>query len=142
MNRKHKMYKKIVVPVDLAHTDKAASMIEAAQKLADDNARIILTNIVEEIPAHVAAELPGGYSDKAKSAALEELQTIAKASGFDVEIDVRIGQPAKAILAVAENNDADAIVIASHRPGLQDYLLGSTAARVVRHAACTVVVIR
>jgi len=136
------MYKKIVVPVDLAHTDKAASMIEAAQKLADDNARIILTNIVEEIPAHVAAELPGGYSDKAKSAALEELQTIAKASGFDVEIDVRIGQPAKAILAVAESNDADAIVIASHRPGLQDYLLGSTAARVVRHAACTVVVIR
>ncbi|MFY0615684.1 MAG: universal stress protein [Hyphomicrobiaceae bacterium] len=136
------MYKKIVVPVDLAHTDKAPTMIEAAKKLADDNAQIILTNIVDEIPGHIAAQLPGGHSDRAKSTALEKLQGIAKTSGFDIEIDVRVGQPARAILAVAENHDADAIVIASHRPGLQDYLLGSTAARVVRHATCTVVVIR
>ena len=38
--------------------------------------------------------------------------------------------------------DTDCVVIASHRPGLQDYLLGSTAARVVRHAACSVHVLR
>ena len=136
------MYKKIVVPVDLAHTDKAGTMIEAAKKLADDNAQIILTNIVEEVPSHIVAELPGGYAEKSSSTALKELHRIAKEAGFEVEIDVRIGQPAKAILAVADNNKADAIVIASHRPGLQDYLLGSTAARVVRHAGCTVVVIR
>jgi len=30
------------------------------------------------------------------------------------------------------------IVIGSHKPGLRDYLLGSTAAKVVRHAACAV----
>jgi universal stress protein F len=33
-------------------------------------------------------------------------------------------------------------VIASHRPGIQDYFLGSTASRVVRHANCTVHVMR
>lgn len=136
------MYKKIVVPVDLAHTDRAGTMIEAAKKLADDDARIILTNVIEEMPSHIIAELPGGYAEKSKSSALKELQRIAQEAGFEVEVDVRIGQPAKAILAVADNNKADAIVIASHRPGLQDYLLGSTAARVVRHAGCTVVVIR
>ena len=37
---------------------------------------------------------------------------------------------------------ADLLIIASHRPGLQDYFLGSTAAHVVRHAACSVHVIR
>ena len=136
------MYKKIVVPVDLAHTDRAGTMIEAAKKLADDDAQIILTNVIEEMPSHIAAELPGAYAEKSKSTALKELQRIVQEAGFDVEIDVRVGQPAKAILAVADNNEADAIVIASHRPGLQDYLLGSTAARVVRHAECTVVVIR
>ncbi len=136
------MYKKIVVPVDLAHTDRAGTMIEAAKKLADDDAQIILTNIIEEMPSHIAAELPGAYAEKSKSTALKKLQRIVQEAGFDVEIDVRVGQPAKAILAVADNNEADAIVIASHRPGLQDYLLGSTAARVVRHAECTVVVIR
>ena len=38
--------------------------------------------------------------------------------------------------------DADVIVIASHDPGLADYLLGSVAARVVRHAHCSVLVVR
>ena len=37
---------------------------------------------------------------------------------------------------------ADCIVIGSHKPGLIDYLLGSTAARVVRHAPCAVHVLR
>ena len=32
--------------------------------------------------------------------------------------------------------------IASHQPGLQDYFLGSTAAKVVRHATCSVLVMR
>jgi len=36
----------------------------------------------------------------------------------------------------------DLIVIASHRPGLKDYFLGSTAGRVVRHSPCAVHVIR
>ena len=48
----------------------------------------------------------------------------------------------RAILAAAEERNADLIVIASHRPGLQQFLLGSTASRVVRHATCTVFVKR
>ncbi|MEP4424264.1 MAG: universal stress protein, partial [Nitratireductor sp.] len=51
-------------------------------------------------------------------------------------------QAASGILAVAKEKQADVIVIASHKPGLQDYLIGSTAARVVRHAACSVHVMR
>lgn len=136
------MYKKIVIPVDLAHQDKAGVMIDAARCLAADDAKVIMTNIVEEFPSYVAAELPDKYVTQSKDVAIDTLKHIAQSAGFDVEIDVRVGHPAKSILAVAENNDADAIVIASHRPGLQDYLLGSTAARVVRHATCTVVVIR
>ena len=34
------------------------------------------------------------------------------------------------------------IVMASHDPVLSDYLLGSVAARVVRHAHCSVLVAR
>ena len=46
------------------------------------------------------------------------------------------------ILEWAESNKVDCIIINSHKPGLQDYFLGSTAARVVRHAQCSVHVIR
>ena len=42
----------------------------------------------------------------------------------------------------AEDDKVDLIIIASHKPGLQDYFLGSTAARVVRHASCSVLVVR
>jgi nucleotide-binding universal stress UspA family protein len=38
--------------------------------------------------------------------------------------------------------EADLIVVGSHRPAMKDYLLGTNAARVVRHAHCSVLVVR
>ena len=48
------------------------------------------------------------------------------------------GHSARTILDFAEENAIDCIVMGSHKPGLADYFLGSTAARVVRHANCAV----
>ena len=47
-----------------------------------------------------------------------------------------------AIIDYANDHDIDCIVIGSHKPGLRDFLLGSTAARVTRHAPCAVHVLR
>ena len=52
------------------------------------------------------------------------------------------GHSGRSIVDVAKDIHADCIVIGSHKPGLIDYLLGSTAARVVRHAPCAVHVLR
>ena len=46
------------------------------------------------------------------------------------------------ILGVAEEVEADLIIVGSHRPVMKDYLLGTNAARVVRHARCSVLVAR
>ena len=46
------------------------------------------------------------------------------------------------ILGVAEGAEADLAVIGSHRPATKDYMLGTNAARVVRHARCSVLVAR
>ena len=46
------------------------------------------------------------------------------------------------ILAVAEQAEADLVVVGSHRPAMKDYLLGTNAAPVVRHARCSVLVAR
>ena len=46
------------------------------------------------------------------------------------------------ILRVAEETGADLIVVGSHRPAMKDYLLGTNASRVVRHARCSVLVAR
>ena len=46
------------------------------------------------------------------------------------------------ILGAAEEAEADLVVVGSHRPAKKDYLLGPNAARVVRHARCSVLVAR
>ncbi len=136
------MYATILVPIDLHDVGKATSMIDNARLLGGAVARLVLLHVVEDIPSYVAAELPSGIFAGQKEEATRALNELAKAEGLSAAIDVRSGQPASAILAAAEEHKVDVIVIASHRPGFQDYLIGSTAARVVRHARCSVLVLR
>jgi len=100
----------------------------------------VLLNVLESIPAYVATQLPEGLQVEQHAKARADLQALAGDSGAAAE--VRSGHASTTILDYAEEIGADLIVIASHRPGLQDYFLGSTAARVVRHANCAVLVHR
>jgi len=136
------MFKTIVVPVALSEVEKADRMLKAARQLGGESAHIVLMSVVEDIPTYVASELPGGFIDKAKKNAHDALSKIARDAGLEAELVVRSGQPSAGILGTAKEKNADAIIIASHQPGLSDYLLGSTAHRVVRHAKCAVLVLR
>jgi nucleotide-binding universal stress UspA family protein len=136
------MYKTILVPIDMSHIAKGKANIDLAAQHAAAGARIILLNVVEEIPNWAAVELPAGLLDKSLEASQSELKAIATAAGMEVEVEVRTGHSYNTILEVAEKKNVDLIIIASHRPGLQDYFLGSTASKVVRHANCSVLVVR
>jgi nucleotide-binding universal stress UspA family protein len=136
------MFSRILVPIDLHDDAKARSMIDAAVQLRGQDGQIVLLHVVEEIPGYVAVELPSGILSNQKEESIRSLEDISRRDGLNAAIDVRIGQPASAILEAADEHKSDVIVIASHRPGLQDYLIGSTAARVVRHSKCSVLVIR
>lgn len=136
------MFKKILVPVDIGHADESNNVINIAAANGTDDVQIILLNVVEDIPNWVAVELPSGFQEKSLKTAREELKAIAQSSDIKTEIDVRVGHPYQTILDVAKDIGADLIIIASHQPGIQDYLLGSTAAKVVRHARCSVLVVR
>lgn len=136
------MYKTIIVPIDPEQTEKGKAMIACAKELCDQGGRIVLTMVIEDIPVYVAAELPGGVLEKSKESARKDLEKMATSIDQTTEIEVRAGHAPTAILAVAEERDADLIIVASHKPELQDYLLGSTAGKVVRHAECSVLVMR
>lgn len=58
------------------------------------------------------------------------------------QVHVRIGRPAQVICDVADAIPADLVVVGSHGFDALDRLLGTTAARVVNHAACSVLVVR
>jgi len=65
------------------------------------------------------------------------------ASGIPVETAIRVGQPAEAILDAARFDDVDMIAMTTHgRSGIQRFLLGSVADRVVRHAHVPVLLVR
>jgi universal stress protein F len=136
------MFKTILVPIDMAHVVEGKANIDIAAQYANSGAKVILLNVVEDIPGWAAAELPADLLENSRQQIKTELKAIANASGMKMDVEVRSGHSYKTILDVAKEKQADLIVIASHRPGIQDYFLGSTAAKVVRHAECSVLVIR
>ncbi len=136
------MYNTILVPVDLSHTDSGVSSIKLAGKLLNKGGKIVLVNVIENVPSYIEAELPVGIFDKTKELALAQLTKIAENAGIGSNIEIRQGPVAASILEAAVSHEAGIIIIGSHRPGFTDYFLGSTAARVVRHAQCPVLVNR
>ncbi len=135
------MYENILIPLALATEDDSVAPIEALRMLAAPGARLTFLHVVEDIPPRVAGYLPQDYAAEVHRDRLAELaRRVADVEG--AQIEVAEGNAGARILERAEKLGVDCIVIASHRPGLRDWFLGSTAARVVRHAKCSVLVVR
>jgi len=135
------MYDTILVPVDFSHEKQTVQSLQKAEKLASSG-RIVLLHVVEDIPEYALIQLPENIEMDNISDARKELEALAKNAGISADIEVRKGRAYNNIIESASKINADLIIINSHRPGLQDYLLGSTAAKVVRHAQCAVLVER
>jgi nucleotide-binding universal stress UspA family protein len=76
-------------------------------------------------------------------ATLEEAAREIRAAGIDVEVFARQGDPADAILDVAEERGSDLIVVGNKgMTGAKRFLLGSVPNKVSHHAPCSVLIIR
>ena len=140
------MYKKILVPLDVTQTDSGEAGLKAAAALgAQSGAELILLNVVSPVPNLVAAQLPGDYLESAKDNAGKVMNEMASKAGLksgSYTIQIAQGGAYDEILSSAQSSGADLIVVTSHQPELSDYLLGSTAAKIVRHAKISVLVVR
>ena len=147
------MWKTILVPHDFS------SGASQAARLAHDLAKLhggkLVFLHVAELPPLVgpgAAIVPdeGGapisVADFAVQSAGDQLAKLVDEYGTDgveARFEAVIGSPAAEITTVAEKIGADVIVIATHgRSGLARALLGSVAARVIRHSNVPVVTVR
>ena len=136
------MYKSILVPVESSHIDEAAAIIEMAKRYGDADTKIHLLTVFEEVPKWASTNLPKDIVNDSIRSIEQDIQAIAQAAGDNVEAHVKVGHSYKTILDVAHDTGVDLIIVDSHKPGVQDYFLGSTAAKVVRHARCSVLVMR
>lgn len=135
------MYTNILVAIALDHSPDTKKAIEVARLLAEDDAIITAVHVIEEMPGYVANQIPDEILSRRQPEAEAGLN--AELDGLkDVKPVVIHGHAGRSIVEYAADANVDCIVISSHRPGLQDYFLGSTAQRVVRHAACAVHVLR
>lgn len=135
------MYKNIAVPVSFDEDRDVASSIGVARALADDGARITFLHVLENVPTYVADLIPQ-QTFAARSEEIDARMSELTAGIDNASAAIVHGGAGRAIAQWAEENEADCIVIASHRPVMSDILLGSTAAWVVRHANCAVHVVR
>jgi len=130
------MYRKILVPLALDHGI-SPNTLAIAQLLAGKEGEITALHVYETAPATVGVFLDEALVKKGFEYAKQQLNE--KTAGFENTKTVMIkGHTYRAIVDYATDNEVDCIVMGSHKPGLSDYLLGSTAARVVRHAPCAV----
>lgn len=76
-------------------------------------------------------------------ATLEETAEEIRAKGIQVNVWARQGDPADAILDVAEEQNADLIVVGNRgMTGAKRFLLGSVPNKISHHAPCSVLIIR
>lgn len=134
------MYKNIIVPMALDHGI-ADKTIEIAHTLLSEGGQITALHVHEAPENSVAVYVDESVMQNAFERAKAKLEErVAEMPG--VKAMIVKGHSGRTIVDTATSMKADCIVLGSHKPGLIDYLLGSTAARVVQHAPCAVHVAR
>lgn len=136
------MYDHIIVPVDFDHDDLVEQAVAVGKRLLAEGGTITLMHAVDDLPGYVATSIPAEMLVASRKEAEDKLHEMAEGFGSVCAAVMRTGSAGREILSVAKEKKAGCIIIASHKPGLQDYFLGSTAAWVVRHAPCCVHVLR
>ena len=145
------MFKSIVVGTD--GSDTATQAVRQAVDLARSvGATLELVSAYEPVPAQRLREerreapedLQWAISPREDvDATLEAAAALAREASVDVNVYPRQGDPADAILDVAEEQEADLVVVGNKgMTGAKRFLLGSVPDKVSHHAPCSVLIVR
>jgi nucleotide-binding universal stress UspA family protein len=145
------MFKSIVVGTD--GSDTANQAVRQAVDLARAvGAKLELVSAYEPVPAQRLSEerrqapedLQWAINPREDvDATLEAAAAIGREAGVTVDVYPRQGDPADAILDIAEEREADLIVVGNKgMTGAKRFLLGSVPNKVSHHAPCSVLIIR
>lgn len=142
------MYKRILVAIDLNEDSgwriPLVAAVEHARKFGTE--QLIVLTVIREIEALLYAEVGAvAYEMMAHNLENQLADRVRQVDAHDLQpkLVVTHGESIYTeILGIAEEAGVDLIVVGSHRPAMKDYLLGTNAGRVVRHATCSVLVAR
>lgn len=139
------MYSKILVPVNLAHTEKMTKALDTAIDIAKHYQAtlfyVTVTNTTPSDAAHnpeeLAEKLAAFASEQGQPHGLETQSKVIKSADTAVELD-------KKLVEAIKDSGADLVVMASHSPGIGDKLhfIHSNGANIVKHSDISVFVVR
>lgn len=142
------MYKKILLPTD--GSKYANDAAKHAIWIADSSgAEVIVLNVIETstlvgLPAEdLIVKIKEILKEEGKKA-LEDVSNILKESGSTVKLifKTKEGSPANVILKTIDEENVDLVIMGtSGKTGLDRFLLGSVAEKVVKSAPCPVLVV-
>ncbi len=141
------MFEKVLLAIDLNEAKGSVKAATAAKMLIEQSGGSLhVVNVLPDVGmamvgASIGPELRKQVMDEAKSA----LAAFAETNLPDLpmhNLHIVQGTIYDRIIHTANEIDADTIVVGAHRPEFKDYLVGPNAARVVRHADQTVLVVR
>jgi nucleotide-binding universal stress UspA family protein len=123
--------------VDLAKQIKAKlELVSAYEPVGDQRLREERTEVPDDVQWMVNPR-------EDVDATLRDAADLAKQNDVEVETFARQGDPADAILDVAEEQSADLIIVGNKgMTGAKRFLLGSVPNKVSHHAPCSVLIIR
>jgi nucleotide-binding universal stress UspA family protein len=140
------MFRKLLVPIEFGDDAMAKASLEAARALAGPwGAEVRLLHVRPILPSAYLEYVPADFEGLERKRATEDLAALAVRIGLPegkVSTAVRTGGVYHEVLAEADECKADLIVVSSHWPTLATYLVGSHATNIVRHAHCSVLVVR
>ncbi len=141
------MFKNILVPLHLDYTENHEKLFAGALEVLDKKEGKLSLLYVNENRAHgsVYPILDEENEKHYNHNAFIELKNIAKKHSLpeeNISFNIRDGSAHREILEEARRIKADAIVMMATKPGLGSYFISSTSERVIRHAECSVFVIR
>ncbi len=141
------MYKTILLPVDLSSPVSWEKALPTALRLAAPEQGAV--HVATVVPDFGYSVVGGFFSEDFEQKMLHEVgEKLTDWVNANVPSEVEVhphvlhGRVYDQIIQAADRLAVDAIVMGSHTPDLQDYLLGPNAARVVRHAKQSVFVVR
>lgn len=143
------MSNSILCAVDVSNGDDDIDVIrKAAQLAALDDAQLDVIAVVPDFGmSQVGSFFGKDHHDQMVAEAKTHLnEVVVKALDAEQNSQVRhiiaTGRIYEEVLGLAEKTSAALIVVGAHKADLADYLLGPNAARIVRHAKCSVYVVR
>jgi nucleotide-binding universal stress UspA family protein len=140
------MFKTILVPVDIDDLETSRPALDRAVALAETSGGTIrLIYVRSLVPMAYMEFVPPDFDTAQEQESAKRLTALAEGVRLPkerVSSVVTLGGVYHDVLQEADNIGADLIVVGSHRPTMATYLLGSNAASIVRHARCSVLVIR